>query len=346
VVGDGRVLRSDLDLETLHSDSVRFLRHEGSHSTAVFLRSDGRNVSQWGNVGRYGRPDNVFNLSWAETFERAGQLNQQLNLPAFTVGEQFERPVKTLRDARLGLFYAWTGARVSELHLTANYSTGSDSLAREAIRHFTSQRAARLSKSRLGATTVVFGNHAKGGRQVEVYTKADEMLAHAKGEKAKEAMRQSMTYQWARDVGLVRVELKMRRMALRDAAMNYAGGITMEKIVSIFAKHTDFLIDAAPERTVRLVDSMPRKLRLYALSWIRGDDVAAMLSRAQFYRVRNELHNYGIDISEPRAKSDTAERDLQSLLDRLPEFQLRPLQEPEWYDASSEWGGESMRIAA
>lgn len=262
VVGDGRVLRSDLDLETLHSDSVRFLRHEGSHSTAVFLRSDGRNVSQWGNVGRYGRPDNVFNLSWAETFERAGQLNQQLNLPAFTVGEQFERPVKTLRDARLGLFYAWTGARVSELHLTANYSTGSDSLAREAIRHFTSQRAARLSKSRLGATTVVFGNHAKGGRQVEVYTKADEMLAHAKGEKAKEAMRQSMTYQWARDVGLVRVELKMRRMALRDAAMNYAGGITMEKIVSIFAKHTDFLIDAAPERTVRLVDSMPRKLRL------------------------------------------------------------------------------------
>lgn len=346
IVGAGRVLRSDMDMETLESDSVRFLRHEGSHSTSVFVRSDGHNVSQWGNVGRYGRPDNVFNLDWRDTFDRAGFINQHYGLLPFTMGEHFVRPVHTERDARLGLFDAWTGARVSELHLTANFSTGSDAMAREALRHYGTQRAARLSKSRLGATTVVFGSHAKGGRQIEVYTKADEMLAHAKGDKAKQAMKDNPLYQWARDTGLVRIELKLRRMALRDAGMNYAGGVTMPKIISLFQKHTEFLLDVASERTIRLVENMPRKLRVYALSWIRGDDVASMLSRAQFYRVAKGLRECGIDISEPRARTDDAERTLQSMFDSLPAFKLTPLRQPEWYDAAEEWGGEAMRIAA
>lgn len=340
-VGGGRVLRSDMPADKLESESVRYLRHEGSHDTAVFLRSDGRNCSLWGNVGRHGRPDNVWNLSMDETMERANLLMAQHDLPAFLPGRHFIRPVRSERDARLGLFDAWDGCRVSELHLTRNYSAGSAGAAREALRFFTSQRAARLSKSRLGATTVVYGSHAKGGRQVQVYLKADEMLAHAKGEKQKERVRESQLYQYCRDVGLVRVELKLRRMSLRDAGMNYLGGITMDKIISLFERHTTFLLDAAPDRAARLVENMPARLRIYALAWIRGDDVGGMLSRAQFYRVQKALRDYGIDISEPRAVAVQAEADLQRLLDGLPVFDLKALREPEWYSAVDEW-----RIAA
>lgn len=103
VVGAGRSIRSDMAMVELQSESVQFLRHEGSHSTAVFVRSDGRNVSLWGNVGRYGRSDNVWNLDFPETFQRAGDIVSSYGLPAFTTGTHFVRSVKTKRDARLGL---------------------------------------------------------------------------------------------------------------------------------------------------------------------------------------------------------------------------------------------------
>lgn len=345
VVGAGRSIKSDLDMVEMESESIRYLRHEGSFSTTVFVRSDGRNVSQWGNVGRWCRPDNVWNLDWPATFDRAGEINRQKGLPAFSVGEHYIRPVVNERDARLGLFDGYTGAKVSELHLTHNFSAGGDAAARDCLRYMTGQRAARLSKSRLGATTVVFGSHASGGRQVQVYLKADEMLAHAKGEKAKAEIKDSQIYQFARDVGLVRVEIKMRRMALRDAGMNYAGGITMGKIVNLFAKHTQFLQDASPDRLVRVVDAIPAKLRLVALGWLRGDDVANLLHRRTFYRYAKALREYGFDISEPRPKADDADSQLLKLLDTMPRFELRPLQQPEWYDAEAEWGQQERKAA-
>jgi hypothetical protein len=348
VVGGGRNIRSDMDMTELESESVRFLRHEGSHDTAVFVRSDGHSMAQWGNPGRYGRPDNLFSLDWPDTLAAAGKINAMRGLPEFTAGDHFVRPVKTERDARLGLFDAWTGARVSEIHLTKNYAAGSDGMARQIIHHWRGLRAARLSKGVLGATTIVFGSHAKGGRQVEVYLKADEMLAHVRGEAAKDAMRQSKAYQWARDVGLIRVELKMRRMALRDAGMNYAGGINMGKIIRIFDKHTAFLLDATPERAARVVDNLPAKSRAIAMLWIQGADVAALVSRATFYRHAKVLREYGMDIAEPRGRNDEAERELQRHLDNLPDYRLRELNAPEWYDAASEWGGHGYaeRIAA
>lgn len=336
VVGDGYRLKTDIDVDQLRTSAISSLRHEGSYSTSVSLRSDGHYVHVKGNVGRLGRRDNVFNLDWPQTFDACGDLSESYGCPRFSLGEHYLRPVRTERDARLGLFDAWTGARLSELHLTRNYSAGSDGMANQALRHFFSQRAARLSKSRLGATTVVFGSHAKGGRQVQVYLKADEMLAHAKGEKAKEAVRNSQLYQWARDVGLLRVECKLRRMALRDAGLNYAGGITMQKIVSLFERHTQFLSDASPERICRLADQLPRKLRLVALAWLRGDDLATTLSRSSFYRYARSLREYGMDITEPRGISDNAELQLQQQLDRLPDFKLVPLREPEWYSAIDE----------
>lgn len=337
IVGDGYRLKTDLSCETLKAEAISSLRHEGSHSTSVAVRSDGHYVHVKGNVGRLGRPDNVFNLDWPDTFEAASKVAQQYGLPAFTFGEHYLRPVRTERDARLGLFDAWSGARVSEMHLTRNYSAGSDGMANQALRYFFSQRAARHSKSRLGATTVVFGSRNTAGRQVQVYLKADEMLAHAKGEKAKEAVRNSQIYQWARDVGLLRIEVKLRRMALRDAGMNYAGGITMGKIVSLFEKHTGFLQDAAPDRICRLADQLPRKLRLVALAWLRGDDLTSTLSRATFYRYSRALREYGLDITEPRGVSDNAEATLQNMLDALPRFSLIPQREPEWYSAADEW---------
>jgi hypothetical protein len=336
VVSSEVQLKTDVAMEELKSSSYRFLAHKGSHDTNLMIRCDGRFVEVSGNVGRFGRGDNVFNLDWEDTIAKTNAILARFGLPPFEAGQKYIRDVKTERDARLGLFDAWTGARLSEFHVTENYSAGSDQLAHEVIRYMGSLRAARISKSRIGSTTVVFGSR-KSRKQIEVYHKADEMLAHCANDLERQRMKSTALWQWVRDVGMVRIECKFRRGYLRDKRANYLGGVTMGQVINLFDKETGFLHDATPDQCARVVDQVPRKLKGYALNWLRGDDLRNLLSRAQFYRVTKLLREFGIDASEPRGVSDNAERDLQKILDGLPQFELRALSMPEWYDAAEEY---------
>ena len=108
----------------------------------------------------------------------------------------------------------------------------------------------------------------------------------------------------------------------------------MGKIISIFERESSFLMDASPDRAARLVSDMPTKLRLAALAWIRGDELRSLLTRPTYYRVIKALRDYGMDCSERRfgaAIESQAEKDLQTMLDGLPAFNLRPLSVPDWY---------------
>lgn len=352
LVGDGANLRVkgaewvfDDDLLVVRLDkgegfrySVPSLRVEGSHSTAVRVRSDGRLVSLSGNPGRFGRPDNVFNFGLEETVERCSSIVQQLGLPAFVAGERVFPSNISERDAKLGLWDQYTGATYRELHATQNFAAGNEALAEEFMTWVSSQRAARMAKGVYGTQTVIFGRLAGKGRPLHkaivVYRKADELLAHAKGDECKKAMKASPVYQYARDVGLVRVECKWGGHFLRDQGLRFMGAATMAKVISIFKAETGFLFGASPERAVRLVSDMPPRLRLAALAWIRGDDIRGLVSRATYFRVVSGLRAYGLDVSEPRRLGQVgeAEKDLQRMLYALPRFELRPLDRPEWYD--------------
>ncbi len=320
-------------------ESFLGLVHEGSHSSKVWLRSDGSNVELSGNPGRFGRPDNVFNLGWEETLDVSNRLLAARGLPAFSAGEVKVKDSVSAHDAQRGLFEEWTGARVSELHVTKNYFTGSPEVAREVIRFWASQSKARLRKGRLGDETVVFGSGAST-HQVECYIKAPEMLAHAKGEDAKRAMQESELYQWCHDTGLVRIEVKAKRGYLRNRGMNFLGGVNMDKVINLFDKATGFLLDARPDQLARVADQLPRKLRKYALLWLSGYDLQLAYSRATVFRIAKELREYGLDITTPRkvAGAENAVQELDKLLSKLPSFELVEAAAPSWYCAESEWG--------
>lgn len=338
-VGGGRQLRADMALEVPESETVRPLMREGSHSTKVRVWSDGTASSISGNVGRYNRPDNVWNLDWLDTLAAANRIAAEYGLPEFSSGTHYVKDSVSAHDQQRGLFDGWTGARVSVLHVTKNYAAGSSELARDVLRYFQGQRLARVSKGRLGATTLVFGS-GKSQKQVEVYLKADELLAHARGEEAKRKVRESDLYKYCRDVGLVRVECKWKRGFLRDRGANFVGGLNMGKVISLFNAETSFLHDAAPDRIARLADQLPKKMRVYALCWLRGDDVRDLLGRTRFYIVAKALREFGIDICEPRARADDANVELDRLLAGIPRFELKPLAMPEWYEC------EQQRFAA
>jgi hypothetical protein len=227
----------------------------------------------------------------------------------------------------------WSGAHFQELHVTRNLSAGNEAISKEAMRFMNGRRGARLAKGIYGDETLIFGKqHGKLHKRVVVYRKAAEMLAHAKGEEAKKAIKASQEYQFAQDVGLIRVECKWGRDFLRDNNIRYLGDTTMGKLISIFERETDFLLNADPARVARIVDEMPTKIRSAALHWIRGDDLRQLYSRATFFRHVKTLRDYGIDASEPRkVAGPTSEEALQKLLDGLPSFELRPLAVPDWY---------------
>lgn len=352
VVGDGAVIRVagcewvfDDDLLVVKLDKGEGFRYstpsravKGSHSTQVRVWSDGANVTLSGNPGRFDRPDNVFSFGLEDTVRRASAIVQRVGLPAFSAGERLPVGLISERDAKLGLWEQYSGAVYRELHVTQNFAAGNEALAKEFMVWAGSQRAARVAKGVYGDQTVLFGRLAGKGRPLHkalcVYRKADELVAHAKGDEAKKAMKASHVYQFARDTGLVRVEGKWGSHFLRDQGLRFMGAATMAKVISIFQAETAFLLGASPERAVRLVSDMPPRLRLPALAWIRGDDIQGLVSRATYFRIVKGLREYGLDVSEPRRGGEPgkAEHDLQAMLDALPRFELRRLERPDWYE--------------
>lgn len=140
-----------------------------------------------GNPGRWGAPDNVFNHPLAETIACASAIVGSFGLPSFS-GEHVRLVNCSVRDAKLGLFDAWTGAVMRELHVTRNYATGGESVAKDFMVWAGAQRSARIAKGIYGDETVVYGSLARKGRPLHkaivVYRKAEEMLAHARGAEA------------------------------------------------------------------------------------------------------------------------------------------------------------------
>lgn len=352
IVGDGVRLSGD-SFEEVEIEGQKFVvvrpgenfrysvpskQRRGSHDTSLRVRCDGNNVTLSGNPGRWNRSDNVFNYGIDDTWSIASARLAEDGLPAFTPGECRTKASVSERDRDLGLFTEWTGAVIRELHATCNLSAGNEALAKEYMNFAAGLRSSRIAKGVYGDETIIFGKLSSKKKPIHkaivVYRKAEEILAHAKGDDAKKAVKASEEYQFARDTGLVRVECKWGSHFLRDNKLRFMGEATMAKIISIYQRETAFLFDAHPDRAVRLVSELPTKLRLAALAWMRGDDLRQLMARSTYFRVVKALRDYGIDASERRAGASPesqAEKDLQAMLDSLPQFYLRPLSAPEWY---------------
>lgn len=315
--------------------------HEGSHSTRIGLKSDGRIMHMSGNIGRIDRPNNLWNYGLSDTVAIANQVirSKGLNLPEFSRGDQFLRDSISETDHRKGVSpWFWSGAVCNEIHVTRNYYAGSDALAVEIMRDMRGRRLARVAKASYGDETVSFGMPTRKGQRlhkgVVCYRKGPEMLAHAKGDDAKKAIKLTDEYQLAMDTGIVRVECKFGSHYLRENNQRYLGDLDMAQLIALYNRETAPLLLARPEQSVRLVSDMPRKLRMSALSWIDGHDLRALLPRTTFKTHRKALLEYGLDISEARNVANgrpNAEDALQRLLDALPQHSLQPMAAPDWY---------------
>lgn len=279
-------------------------RVRGSYETSVAIRSDGFRVSLSGNVGRFGRPDNLFGLGWSEIVPACNGILQGLGLPAFSAG-----------DPRTGSADGGTvgqrGALVSRLDLTCNYSTGSDSQARAVIRWLSSRSVARMKRGFAGDESVWFSNTR---HMLKAYRKGAEMKHHKSDVEAA---------QWAEDQGIVRVEVELKKRLLSDLGLQDVGAISQEVLEELFVEQTEIFrrVDMSDEPDV--LANIPARSRAYAAAWLSGHDVRGLSSRATVFRHAKVLREYGLDILEPR--------NLVSFPVKVRVVDLEPMVAPEWH---------------
>jgi hypothetical protein len=313
---------------------------QGSHSTAIRMKSEGGLVTLAGNPGRWSRPDNLFNLDLDGTIEVANCLMQQQGLPSFSRGESIGTACLSpvLCDGNLvmasggdlsvagyviprddGTFRP--AARVWTIHVTRNYVTGSEANAMAVLNWLDTQSIARVKKRRFGKSTVVWGN--LNYCQVEAYLKADELMDHCKGEIEREQMRQNPAYQWAKENGIVRIEVKAAKDYLRDRGLTYLGAWTMENVIQLFDERTEILHRVKCDVEEFDPALLPSRVATTAAAWLQGCDVTRTMNLRTLQRHAKVLREYGIDISE--------KRNVTVMPVKIKTIEMQAASAPDWY---------------
>jgi len=315
---DGLVCRYDVDgVQEWIAPSAAVM--EGSFDTRILAKSYGGRSFLRGNPGRFGRPDNVFNLDWKQTWEKVQSLCDRFGMRPFDFGQQSYNVSE--RDAKYGVSCIWTGATVNALDLTQNYATGSKENAFLFLQWLEGQHVERVrgGVARLGSVRFGEGN----GLQMEAYYKGEEILAHAKNEEHRKAIKKSQLYQWLNDEGIVRLEVRARRNHLRDRNLGYAGGITMEKITKLFDEKTQVIKRISHDVDAFDFSGLPFRVAGVAREYLAGVDVRSRMTKPSFYRYRAQLLPFGLDIACPFR--------VRQILPRVKVIELKPVSAPDWY---------------
>lgn len=300
---------------------------EGSHSTRLMLFCDGTRVFLSGNIGRFGRPDNLFNLSFADTIKKANEILAKFGLPPFTFGKTNCFP--SLRDGRI-IRSRLYGAVITRCDVNVNFATGSPENAQYLVDYLQTRSISHVSKSVSGRSSVQYGK--KGGRLfTKAYVKHEELLAHCRT-KDRESLENSFAYQYAKNNGVVRIETEIDRKTLADSGLRDLEQVTMARLSKYAKEKIDQLLDF-PVENVEYFDPLQvftQKKHIKTISmWKAGLDLQdrRIMSKTTFYRHRNEiLEISGIDISERFIEGVSIEA--RSLISR---FDIKPLSCPDDY---------------
>lgn len=273
----------------------------GSFDSALQLRCDGAFVSLSGNVGRFGREDNLFNHGWSGTLAAANRVVVSLGLPPFSSG-------CTGSDGTVT-----SGAKISRLDITSNFSTGNEGQARALIRWLGGRSIARMRKGQAADESVWWANTR---HMVKAYIKHIELARHGKSE-------DEFVYQWCQSRGVVRVEIELKRRLLQELGLDRIDSITDQKIISIFHEQTELFraVDRSDEPDI--LEGIPIRSRVFASAWLAGQDVRTLVSRATLFRHAKVLRDYGIDIFQPRNVSNFPVK--------VRIIDMQPLSMPDWY---------------
>lgn len=305
-------LRPMFDATKAEYTVSRRIEHEGSYETCVSVRCDGFRLELSGNVGRFGRPDNLFGLRVVETVEKANEITAALGLPPFTACD------KATPLARTDTFRQ-QNCVITRVDLTANFATGSRESAFRVLHWMSGQGCARnAGKNPRNYGNGVTWNEGSKRHYEKLYFKADSLGHYVTPE-----VRDYCNHQ-----GILRYEVSLKARELADRGLQslvawaqVMEGQRMENV--IYGKFAEVL--TRNQVTVTEIQDIPGKLGLIARSYLNGENPYESLHAPErtVRRWRSQLLKYGVDIAQPI--------DVMRLTQRIRVIELQPLAAPSWY---------------
>jgi hypothetical protein len=205
------------------------------------------------------------------------------------------------------------GAVVSRLDFTINYATGSEHKARSAIRGLSNIAVSRVKRGTAGDESYWFANTRW---MFKAYIKHLEMLKHSKN-------KHDAAFLFAKENGIVRIELELKKRLLSELNMNRIEHITDEKLLEIYESQTEFARRYQRTDIEDMSEHIPHKSRIFLEAWLKGSDLKQLLTNGTFYRQAKILREYGFDI--------TAQRNIEDFPIQVRFIDLQPCEVPGWY---------------
>lgn len=316
IVSDGFVVYTDEDgireRETVRRDQI-----EGSFDSRIFIRSDGNSVEFHGNPARFNRRDNVFGFDWPATIRRVNDLLNLYSLPPFTAGE---RQRYAAHGPNAGV--VWTGARVSRVDITTNYSCFSEADSQRVIFALSQHRVGRQHGTvSPDEGTVMYGYGSKYV-SAKVYIKHNELLRHRRTKHG--AHIDPEVIEWCRSIGVIREEITLKSRYLTQSGLCWLGEITQEHLEAIYRERSQFR--RFKQMDIKDTSHLSAGARGTLARYEQGEPHG--LKKATFYRHRREiLQGTGVDISIPR--------NVEKVVLPIKVIEIQPLVAPEWYRLKS-----------
>ncbi|MGN9399969.1 phage/plasmid replication domain-containing protein [Pseudomonas syringae] len=317
VISDTAFLAVDTMTHEILSTSYRSVTHEGSHSSSVKIRINGRKITIDGNPSRINRHDNLFGF---DTIEQCisvyNDLLAEYGLPAFTRCTRFE-----IRQGESGAksSHVWAdGCCIHRIDLTTNIAVGEGN-EMAYLRALATQRIGHsigfLYREGHGMDWTTSGN-GKGARLQyrKAYDKAYEIMKNhlpkvkrVFGEDSPEFKYAQQIYDYCVSTGIVRMEQELKDEYLKRENLSFWGLFDE----GMFKKlHDEFLI-VDQRLTVQKMDmaSIAQQLLLegivpspraanqtayYAILWMQ--DQQLVCSQRTFETHAARLNRIGINI--------------------------------------------------
>ncbi len=307
------------DGEKLLRTRTKRVQYAGSDSTSITIHSDGHTVYVSGNVGRFNRPDNLFNYDLELTIIKLNQIITQtdIGLPPFTKGETYvDNDLKTQT----------TGAWFPRLDLTQNYAFGSFIKAQ---RYLAQLKQIKINRQKIQSydTSMYWGLGSKK-KTLKTYLKSVD-LKRTKTKMIKKDMLQNIdhlnnTIKYTHDNGVLRFELQLKDQ-LRLQNLYYWSETTHQQLTEYFQGEIMKLPKSCEHIDVNLLNSAQQ---ITLLKYMTGQDIRSILARSTYYKHRKHfLEKFALDISQPLKKSE-----LINFLQFHMDVEFTPLSKPDWYD--------------
>ena len=302
----------ELDLNSKPEYVVaRIKQHKGSFDSHLNIRCDGNRVYMSGNVGAFCRTDNVWGYRIRDIITKCNIILKDFDLPPFTIGEKILK-IATESGSRY-VITSWSGARVTKLDLTSNFSLGNEFDMHSYINYLSGQKLFRSKVNTYGNYEFVSTvSHGEGSKYVysKFYIKYLEILANKHKKKhlfsyinGKRVPKKTDYSNYLFDLieylkheGIIRFEVSLKSRFLRQKSLYYLGDIFMDT-TRLDSEYMQRLEPAIREVRFDDIQHLKPRLRQVYHAWRAGENLAALYSKSHFYRLRNELLPYGIDIA-------------------------------------------------